>query len=681
MALIWLSPTWFYALIPLAIFAAVMVLRLRRQGQQWKKVVATRLESQLVSRGGRYRHIVACCLLWVSLILFIIALARPISGYDEIESATEGRNIVFVIDTSRSMRVPDPSPSRLESARALCFELLPSLDGDQISVVAFANEAFTLAPLTSDRSIIAATLTQMSHQSIPEGGSNLAEAVDHALDMLEDTQQLGGAIILMSDGEDHDSAVDRAASRARKLGIPIMSIGIGSREGGLIPDPRQRGGFFLDARGQQVLSTLKTDSLDRLATESQGLFISGAKVRNARSMILSSLDALERIELESRVARLPRHLYFYFLMPALLLLLAGILTRVQWSSLRSLGKKAALICCLAPFLSDTSFAEGDLERLKEEARQSDARRLGSDAISALVGRHGTSDLAALEFVRGSELYESGDFVEAAGAFSAALLTDDPELETAARYNLGNALARAGESQIDGNGGLSEEVRKLWEDAIGQYEEALQIDPQHEGSQANIEALKKAIEQLTPPEEEQEEKQDKSDKSESGDESEESDEKEKSEQEQDANEQKKSEEEKGDESEEEKQDKGDETKEEKSEEGSEKEESSKDKGEKSEEEPEKGGDKEDANKEEKEGTPEDDPKSAQPEGEASEGDPMQAQPEPVQPGDARQFADLFRPEEPSDPEQAKALQILRDAADLAEPPRKRATKSPNRKKNW
>lgn len=692
-AFIWLQPLWFVALFAVVVLELVIWLRLKRHHRQWQKIVSPRLRDQLVTSRGRKRHIVSAFLLLLGLVLIICALARPIDGYEDIDTQTKGRNIVFVVDTSRSMRTADPSPSRLESARALAFELLPALSGDRISIVAFANEAFTLSPLTVDRGIIGSTLTQMGHHSIPEGGSNLAAAIQHALQMLEDSQQLGGAIILMTDGEDHDSQIDAAAERARALSIPIMAIGIGSRDGGIIPDPRRPDGQFLDDRGRPVLSTLEPEPLAKLATVSDGLFVSGNRMKNARQMILTSLDALDRIDLESRTTRLPIDRYQMFLFPGVLCLIASIIVRAIWSPLPWQKKRsqtpvnssaaaafiaAGIVFCPQESRADTSSLQAEIDRLSSTPETSDLQRFSGDISDRWLGRYRAKDLPNLQFLLGEQLYAEKLFPQAVEAFSEALLTDDPELEAAARYNLGNALARRGEQlmqKAESPQSPPAEVAELWRDAIAQYEESLAIDSDNPAAQENIAAIEKALEQMPPPEEQnqeqdsQSEQQDSEDSQDGGD-SEESKDGESSDQQQESDSGEPSDEPPSGEGEpsdqsssEEKEADGSNAQEQQDSSGSEAESSQK-----------QGQDAEQSTGEQSGAQTEN---AAQGQPESAEGDQEQDGAEP-QPG---QLQDAFGQPLPTDPEQLRALQNLKDAADMAAPPRKRPNQRRKRKNNW
>ncbi|MGE9269811.1 MAG: vWA domain-containing protein [Verrucomicrobiales bacterium] len=168
------EPGWLLALLllPLLVTAAVLVARSR--SMQWSAFVAPRLRPRLLHRSSPLPRWVAFACLVVSLACLILSMARPQSTHGTRSEAILGRNILFALDLSRSMKVADVKPDRLSQAKAACFELLDALPNDRVGLVGFAGTPYLFAPLTVDHAAVRESLAEIDLDWIPTGGSNLA---------------------------------------------------------------------------------------------------------------------------------------------------------------------------------------------------------------------------------------------------------------------------------------------------------------------------------------------------------------------------------------------------------------------------------------------------------------------------------------------------------------------------
>jgi Ca-activated chloride channel family protein len=265
---------WLLALLPAA--GAFFVWALRRRRAALERFADARLLPTLAPDHDARRQVWRAALLMAALTLLVLTLGGPRWGFHWEEVHREGVDIVVALDTSRSMLAEDVKPNRIERAKLAVQDLVKHLQGDRIGLVAFAGSAFVQCPLTLDYEVFNETLRAVNVGIIPKGGTALAEAITTAIGALQGHQGKHEAIILITDGEDHEGKVDDAAKQAAEEGIKIYTVGIGTSDGDLIPitvDGRQT--FLKDRRGQVVKSRLDEDALEKIATTTEGAYVHG----------------------------------------------------------------------------------------------------------------------------------------------------------------------------------------------------------------------------------------------------------------------------------------------------------------------------------------------------------------------------------------------------------------------
>ncbi len=214
-----------------------------------------------------------CCL--------VFALARPQWGYTIEKVKQQGLDIILAVDVSRSMLTSDVKPNRLERTKLAIKDLLKKTQGDRLGLMAFAGEAFMTCPLTVDYSGFSMSLDDLSMNSIPMGGTNIAKVIGEALKIFGGEQLKYKALVILTDGEEEQGDALKAARQAKEKGVKIFTIGIGTKEGDLIQVPGEDGsmGLVKDAQGNFVKSHLNEDVLQRIAYETSGAYVrsSGAE--------------------------------------------------------------------------------------------------------------------------------------------------------------------------------------------------------------------------------------------------------------------------------------------------------------------------------------------------------------------------------------------------------------------
>ena len=264
---------WTLWLIPLILTGWYLGQRRLRTSQE--KFVSRAMTARILLQHdlGRER---TRKVLWASaLVLLIVALAQPRWGFVWEDVQREGVDIVVALDVSDSMLVTDGEDSgrltRLERARREISDLINLLDGDRISLVAFAGDAFIECPLTLDYGAARLFVDALSPDLIPTKGTAIASAIETSIEAFESSNQSSRALILITDGEDHEGAIERAAEKAKEANIMIFAIGIGRAEGA--PIPSADGSYRRDRAGKVILSRLDETSLEKIALKTGGRYV------------------------------------------------------------------------------------------------------------------------------------------------------------------------------------------------------------------------------------------------------------------------------------------------------------------------------------------------------------------------------------------------------------------------
>jgi Ca-activated chloride channel homolog len=228
---------------------------------------------RLLHSVNRRRQILKAVLIIAGVSLAIIALSRPQWGFEWEEVQRRGAEIVVAVDVSQSMLARDVDTNRLERAKREVTDLVRMLQGDKIGLVAFAGSSFVECPLTLDYSAFSIFLDALSPDLIPAPGTALAEALRTSLTVFTKERNIAKAVIMITDGEDHEGNILQVVDEARKEGIKIFTIGIGSVEGAPIPLADPSGGFKKDNEGGWVLSRLDRVTLEKIALNTGGRYV------------------------------------------------------------------------------------------------------------------------------------------------------------------------------------------------------------------------------------------------------------------------------------------------------------------------------------------------------------------------------------------------------------------------
>jgi Ca-activated chloride channel family protein len=269
------EPYWLLVGLAACLF---IVWRYRRFDQNQRTsltgFVSPRLAAQLTRSLSIARRATKRALVVAGMGCLFIALARPQAGYHWVETHRQGRDILFAVDTSRSMLTPDVKPNRLTRAKLAVDDLLDKLDGDGTGLIAFAGSAFLQCPITLDYDAFRDSVNALDTSTIPRGGTDIASAIHEAQAAFKTRANTDKILILLSDGEDLGGDAVAAAGAAAKEGVTIFTVGVGTANGELIPIAGSDGAteFVKDPSGNFVKSRLDEATLRKIAEVTGGLY-------------------------------------------------------------------------------------------------------------------------------------------------------------------------------------------------------------------------------------------------------------------------------------------------------------------------------------------------------------------------------------------------------------------------
>ena len=285
--------------------------------------VKSRLLAALTVGVSHQRQLVKMGLLVLAVSLLILALARPQYGFDWQEARQKGLDIIVAIDVSKSMLANDIPPNRLERSRLAAQDLIKEAQRDRIGLVTFAGSAFLQCPLTLDDEAFRQNLNAISPDIIPQGGTALKEALETAMKAFDTTTDTYRAIILLSDGEDHEEGAIKAAEAASAQDCRIFTVGVGTASGELlkVPDKEGRLTYLKDPQGNAVKSRLNENLLQQVAAAGQGFYIHLRDTKSMKTLYQKGLAPLPKSELSSRQSKQYREQFQWPLTLAIICLL------------------------------------------------------------------------------------------------------------------------------------------------------------------------------------------------------------------------------------------------------------------------------------------------------------------------------------------------------------------------
>jgi Ca-activated chloride channel family protein len=457
------------------------------------------------ARPGRIRG----ALLWTGVGAAVVALARPQIGRHPADLPQTGRDIIIALDLSRSMRAADVGATRLALAKRLAWRLAATRPGDRMGLVIFGGAAFLQLPPTSDLGTLQRFLDAATPDDIGDPSTNLAAALRVSERALRKERTLIGSrgVILLSDGERSEGALDPIFDLYRRAHIPIFAVGIGTTAGARVPadSGAPEGPWHLDDIGRPVISRLDEDDLRQLAQASNGAYArwDDARALEAMTRAIGNLEARIRA---GQASTEPIERYQWPLLLALLCLLAERLLRSGFRVPRStIGPQPRSTASPAAGIGPGPWRAPAATRNAERGTRNALLLIALTVLSGLSCHGGRADL-----VRAQQLYEAGKYAQAYEAYQRVLTQEGgPEV----RYNAGNTLyrlrrysdaAKSWRESLNGPAALREQtffnmgnafvraaedanaLSRYLDRAVEAYEEALRLDPADQDAKWNLE---------------------------------------------------------------------------------------------------------------------------------------------------------------------------------------------------
>ena len=384
------------------------------------------------------------------------------------------------MDISNSMRAQDVTPSRLERSKMMVENLVDKFSNDKIGLIVFAGDAFVQLPMTSDYVSAKMFLSSIDPSMIGTQGTDIAAAIEMAEHSFSQDDQVGKAIIVITDGEDHEGGAVEAAEAAKKRGMRVYVLGVGSTGGAPIPDP-STGKYMFDETGNTVMSALNEDMCKQIAQAGGGTYIHVENGYAAQQQLNDELDKLSKKEISAEVYNSYNEYFVWFALAALLLLVFEVILLERKNPLFKnvqlfKGKRFMPICLLA-LLPLSAAAQADRQLIRQGNQQfragqyADAEVLYRKAVEA----NGRNPQAAYN-LGNALLAQKKDSAAVVQYQTAAKLEKNPQRKYQAYHNIGVVC----------------QTRQMFKDAIAAYKEALRLNPHDDQTRYNLELCKRQL---------------------------------------------------------------------------------------------------------------------------------------------------------------------------------------------
>jgi Ca-activated chloride channel family protein len=289
-----------YAIIPVLIL--LFILSLRRKKKLLSLYGEQKLVNDLMPNLSQSRQIWKFCLTMLALVFFIFAIAGPQIGIKLQESKRKGAEIIIALDVSNSMLAEDIAPSRLERSKQAISRLVDKLQSDRIGLIVFAGEAYTQLPITSDYVSAKMFLSTISPALVPIQGTAIGEAINLSSRSFSESTDCDKAIVVISDGENHEDNAVEAATAASAKGITINVVGVGSPNGVAIPffEGGQKS-YLKDNQGNVVITKMDDKMLSEIATAGNGQFVVAEGADMGLDVIMKQVSGMKKTDYKAKI--------------------------------------------------------------------------------------------------------------------------------------------------------------------------------------------------------------------------------------------------------------------------------------------------------------------------------------------------------------------------------------------
>lgn len=319
--MIFKDPILLFLLLAIPVLVAIYFYSNYRRKKNIELYGDKELMKALLPRTATVRSRITFWLLLAAFALMVFVLARPRYGTKKETIVSKGVEVIVALDISNSMMAEDITPNRLEKAKRLISRMIAQTKGNKFSLIVFAGDAFVQLPITTDHVSANMFLNQVTPALIKRQGTNVGDAIDLACRSFSDNEKIGKAIVLITDGENHEGGAEEAARRAAEQGIKVYVMGIGTTKGGRIPTGKA-GDFLRDREGNIVVTKLNEPMAQSIAAAGNGTYIRVDNTNSAQELIEGELEKLTKDDVKSEVYTKFREQFVPIALMVLILLMA-----------------------------------------------------------------------------------------------------------------------------------------------------------------------------------------------------------------------------------------------------------------------------------------------------------------------------------------------------------------------
>ncbi|WP_158730350.1 MULTISPECIES: VWA domain-containing protein [unclassified Flavobacterium] len=316
---------YLYLLLILPLVVLVFLFNLYWKRKKQREFGDLEMVKKLSPDSSMFKPVLKIVIFILALLGLIIGLVNPKIGTKMETVKREGIDIVFAVDVSKSMLAEDIAPNRLDKSKQIVSQIINQLGSDRIGIVAYAGSAFPVLPITTDYSVAKMFLQSMNTDMVSSVGTSFNEAIKLSATYFDD-KKTSKLLIMISDGEDHNEGAEAAAEEAAKLGIKIITIGVGTEKGGTIPLKRNGvvEGFKKDSNNEVVITKLVPESLTLIAKTTKGGYVNGNNTKEVLEYVKNALNNIQKTEFEATEMADFQSQFQWFLGFAFLLLFADV---------------------------------------------------------------------------------------------------------------------------------------------------------------------------------------------------------------------------------------------------------------------------------------------------------------------------------------------------------------------
>lgn len=481
------NPTYLYLLLLIPVLVAIYILLRWRMRKQLRRFGDVRLLAHLMPDVSRVRVHLKFSLMMLALAFIVFIMARPQFGTRNEEVKRSGIEVIIACDVSNSMLCQDINPSRLDKAKMIVSKLIEQFDQDKVGLVAYAGSAITLLPMTADYVSAKLFLDQLTPSTVAIQGTNMAEAIHRSLLSFSDKKTVGKALILITDAEDHEEGAIEMAKEARKTGVQIFVLSVGTEKGG--PIPMGDGTYKKDRSGNVVTTKLNERVGKEIAKAGNGLYIRADQSNQAQDILDAEISKMQKEDISmSMYSEYDEQ----FIAVAILLLLVLIAECCIMERRSPLLRRLSLFSrtpkslpLVVAFLSVSTFMTAqttERDYIRKGNRDFRSEQYDKAETSYLKSIEHNSTFEGLYNLALTYLLQGKDSTAVAKMMDADSIGTDNQMKRAKNFhNLGNVWYAQGSYLLKSN----QDATSAFQNAVNLYKSSLRCNPSDNETRYNL----------------------------------------------------------------------------------------------------------------------------------------------------------------------------------------------------